>query len=162
MVALGAFHGQPPALMLQAAIALAVAAVPEGLPAVSTIALALGVRRMARRRALVRRLHSVEALGAVTVICSDKTGTLTAGEMTATVIWAAGRTFEVTGSGYSPEGEFALDGAAVPPGEHGPLLTALRIGVLANRADAVLTPASFLYPRSSLSCGQGTLSRHAP
>lgn len=144
MAVLGALQDQPLALLLQAAIALAVAAVPEGLPAVSTIALALGVRRMARRRALVRRLHSVEALGSVTVICSDKTGTLTAGEMTVTAIWAAGRRFDVTGAGYSPEGTFSLRGEVVRPRDYDALWQTLRIGALVNRADAVLAPQGWI------------------
>ena len=86
VAALGYWRGAATADLIQTAIALAVAAVPEGLPVVGTIAMAVGVRRMARRRALVRRLPVVETLGSATVICTDKTGTLTAGEMTATVL----------------------------------------------------------------------------
>lgn len=92
--------------LLQMGIALAVATVPEGLPVVATIALALGVRRMARRRALVRHLPSVESLGSTTVVCADKTGTLTAGAMTVTSIWSAGRFWRVSGTGYGPHGAF--------------------------------------------------------
>ncbi|HEX6374016.1 MAG TPA: HAD-IC family P-type ATPase [Longimicrobium sp.] len=132
---IGALRGTPAALAVETAIALAIAAVPEGLPAVATIALAVGVRRMARRHALVRRLPSVEALGSATVVCTDKTGTLTAGEMTVTRVWAGGREHAVTGAGYGPEGTI-LDGTTeVRPREGDALHAVLRIGALANRAD---------------------------
>ncbi|HVS14764.1 MAG TPA: cation-transporting P-type ATPase [Thermoanaerobaculia bacterium] len=100
----GILRGRDVWLMVQTGVALAVAAIPEGLPVVVTITLALGMRRMARRRALVRRLPAVETLGSVTVICTDKTGTLTGGEMTLRRITIAGRRFEVTGEGYEPDG----------------------------------------------------------
>ena len=137
---LGALRGTPAALALETAIALAIAAVPEGLPAVATIALAVGVRRMARRRALVRRLAAVEALGSVTVVCTDKTGTLTAGEMTVTDLWAGGREYEVTGAGYAPAGKLLLDGAEAAARPGGPLHAALRVAALANRADVEARP----------------------
>ena len=108
---LGLIRGAQFGEMLLTSISLAVAAVPEGLPAVVTVALALGVQRMARRRALVRKLPAVETLGSTNVICTDKTGTLTVGEMTVRRIFVAGETFAVTGEGYGPEGEILFAGA---------------------------------------------------
>ena len=102
---LGYLRGEPAVLMLLTAVSLAVAAVPEGLPAIVTITLALGVTRMVTRHALIRKLPAVETLGSATVICSDKTGTLTKNEMTVTRLFAGDRVFEVTGEGYEPVGE---------------------------------------------------------
>jgi len=113
-------------------VSLAVSAIPEGLPAVLTITLALGTSRMARQKAIVRRLASVETLGSTTVICSDKTGTLTKNEMTATRLYAAGKVVEVTGTGYQPEGEFLIDDVKVDPKEDLELEMLLRIGTLNN------------------------------
>ena len=138
VAALGRFQGHSWSDVLQLGIALGIAAVPEGLPVVATVALAIGMRRMARRRALVRRLAVVETLGSTTVVCSDKTGTLTTGEMTATTFVADGREIAVTGAGYLPHGVFHELGAPVDPAER-PLLTlALRIGVLASSPQIVL------------------------
>ena len=134
---LGLLRGEPWGLVLQTGIALAIAAVPEGLPAVATITLAVGVWRMARRHALVRRLPAVETLGSATVVCADKTGTLTAGEMAVTTIVVHEREVAVTGSTYAPEGEFLSDGRAILPTEDAVLTEVLRIGALANRADVV-------------------------
>ena len=115
IVAAGALRGQPLLEMFIFGIALAVAVVPEALPAVVTISLAIGVQRMSKRNALVRRLPAVETLGSTSVICSDKTGTLTKDEMTARELHTAERTVAISGSGYQPEGEFSLDGSAVEP-----------------------------------------------
>jgi Ca2+-transporting ATPase len=113
-------------------ISLAISAVPEGLPAIVTIALALGAREFAKRNAIVRRLSSAESLGAVTVICSDKTGTITKGEMTVRQIYVDGKLVEVTGVGYEPKGEFRIGEDAVKP--EGSLELVLRIGALCNNA----------------------------
>lgn len=107
---LGLMRAVPIFEMFLGAISLAVAAIPEGLPAIVTVALALGVSRMARRNALIRRLHSVETLGCTQVICTDKTGTLTLGEMTARKIVTGDRVFDVTGEGYSTDGAIFADG----------------------------------------------------
>jgi Ca2+-transporting ATPase len=110
IVALGLFRGQPFVEMLIFGIALAVAVVPEALPAVVTISLAIGVQKMVKRNALIRRLPAVETLGSTSVICSDKTGTLTKDEMTVRKIFAAGQLFSVSGAGYSPVGVFSVNG----------------------------------------------------
>ncbi len=135
IAALGVWQGAPLGQLLQTAIALAVAAVPEGLPVVGTIAMAVGVRRMARRNALIRHLPVVETLGSASVICTDKTGTLTAGQMTATVLRLADREVVVTGAGLAPEGQFRVSGHAIAPATDPALTLALRIGALANAAE---------------------------
>ena len=116
IVALGLLRGQPFIEMLIFGIALAVAVVPEALPAVVTISLAIGVQKMVKRNALIRRLPAVETLGSTSVICSDKTGTLTKDEMTVRRIYCAGQLMRVAGSGYAPEGEFSTqDGTPTSP-----------------------------------------------
>ena len=133
--ALGLLRGQPLLEMVIFGIALAVAVVPEALPAVVTISLALGVQRMARRHALVRRLPAVETLGSVSVICSDKTGTLTKDEMTVRKIFVAGRTLSVSGSGYEPTGAIMENETIVA--FQGPVVELLRAATLASDARLV-------------------------
>jgi len=121
--------------MFLAAVSMAVAAIPEGLPAVLTITLALGVQRMARRNAIVRRLPAVEALGSVTTICTDKTGTLTRNEMTVQRVITATQVFEVSGSGYAPHGGFSIGGKESNIADHAHALDLLRAGLLSNDAE---------------------------
>jgi Ca2+-transporting ATPase len=135
IVVLGLLRGQPFLEMLIFGIALGVAAVPEALPAVVTISLAIGVQRMAKRHALMRRLPAVETLGSTSVICSDKTGTLTKDEMTARKIFVAGHMIEVSGAGYEPRGRFLRGGLAVEPSDSMKLL--LRAASLASDAHIV-------------------------
>jgi len=125
--------------MLVWGAALAVAVIPEALPAVVTISLALGVRRMVKRHALIRNLPAVETLGSTSVICSDKTGTLTRDEMTVRRAWVNGRIIDIGGVGYTLEGDFSVDGKTFDPQEDIHLQTLLQIGVLCN--DARLIPA---------------------
>lgn len=132
---LGFLRGEPVVEMFLTSVSLAVAAVPEGLPAVVTITLALGVTRMVRRHALIRKLPAVETLGSATVICTDKTGTLTKNEMTVTRLFMDGRLFGVTGEGYEPVGDIGEASAetrhsALPPG----LRHLLAAGLLCNGA----------------------------
>ncbi len=134
---LGTLTGREVIEMFMTGVALAVAVVPEGLPAVVTITLALGVRQMLKRKALVRKLQAAETLGAATVICTDKTGTLTKNEMTVQHIWTASGAVEVTGVGYEPEGEFQIDGGQIDAEMHPHLIQLLECGVRCNDAQVV-------------------------
>ncbi len=134
---LGVSRGEKPASMFMAAVALAVGAIPEGLPAAVTIVLAIGVSRMANRQVIIRKLLAVETLGSTTVICSDKTGTLTENQMTVQEIWAGGKLYIVTGVGYEPNGELQVDGAVAHVPEHRALSECLRAGGLCNESQLV-------------------------
>jgi magnesium-transporting ATPase (P-type) len=123
-----------PAEMFTMVVALAASAIPEGLPAIMTVTLALGVQRMARRNAIIRHLPAVEALGSVTVICSDKTGTLTRNEMTVQRVVSVGHVFDVGGVGYAPVGDVSIDGRIIDPEYYPALAMAIRASVLCNDA----------------------------
>ncbi|MGZ8239619.1 MAG: cation-transporting P-type ATPase [Methylobacter sp.] len=128
------WHHHAPKEMFMMVVALAASAIPEGLPAIMTITLALGVRRMAKRKAIIRQLPAVETLGSVTVICSDKTGTLTRNEMTVQRVITATHVFSVLGVGYAPEGEIHLGGTQVAFSDHPELTDISRALVLCNDA----------------------------
>ena len=129
---IGLLYGEPPVEMFKTAVALAVSAIPEGLPTAVTVIMAIGVARMAARRAIIRSLPAVETLGSTTVICSDKTGTLTQNQMTVRRIAAGRESFDVSGSGYAPHGDIRPRGAAVDPARFPPLAECLRCGLLCS------------------------------
>ena len=127
-------------LMLMTAISLAVAAIPEGLPAVVTIVLALGMQRMARKNSIIRKLHAVETLGSITVICSDKTGTLTQNQMTVTKAYVNGKMYELSGEGYDPQGEIRLNNIRAEITSDQDLRMLLQGIILCNDAKLMLNP----------------------
>jgi Ca2+-transporting ATPase len=138
VLALGLFRGQPLQLMIVTAITLVVAAVPESLPAVVTLSLALGARRMTARHAVIRRLPAVETLGSITILATDKTGTLTEGQMVLRQLWTPTGEAHVDGSGYAPHGDVRRDGTVLAEGDAPDLTTLLRAVVLCN--DGSLRP----------------------
>ena len=131
---MGTLKGAPVAEILVIALALAVAAVPEGLPLTLTLTLSLGMRRMAKRNAIVKKMLGVEALGSVTIICTDKTGTLTKNEMTVEKIFVDDKIFSVTGIGYEPKGDFLVNSKKIDVKDEEDLILLLKAAVLCNNA----------------------------
>ena len=173
LIIIGLVRGFTFTEMFEFAVPAAVSAIPEGLPVMVTVVLALGMRRMARRHALVRKLMAVETMGAVTVICSDKTGTLTESEMTVRQMYLSGRTIEITGAGYRPEGQFLDKGKEFRATEDKDVLLALRISALCNDSTLKLdgdrpqllgdpTEGAFLVAALKAGLDQRTLQEEQP
>ncbi|HEY3297048.1 MAG TPA: HAD-IC family P-type ATPase [Armatimonadota bacterium] len=137
LVLVGLLRGFPVYTLFFTAVAAAVAFIPESLPAVVTIVLAIGVQRMAKRHAIIRKLPAVESLGSATVICTDKTGTLTKNEMTVEACYVSGQRFEISGGGYDPAGEYSFENRAIDPADRPDLTLALTAAVLCNDAHMV-------------------------
>lgn len=135
----GVLRGETLFDMFMSAVALAVGAIPEGLPAAMTITLAIGVARMARRHAIIRKLPAVETLGSTTVVCSDKTGTLTQNQMTVREVFADGEHVTVAGVGYTPEGAFSHGRGEMRPEANHALIECLKAGLLCNDARLLST-----------------------
>lgn len=136
--AIGIFQGREVLDMFMASISLAVAAIPEGLPAIVTIVLAIGMNKMVKNNAIVKKLLAVETLGSTTVICSDKTGTLTQNEMTVVKAFTSNKIIHITGNGYNPEGDFLIDGNTIDPFSIGDLETLSIMAALVNDASIQL------------------------
>jgi Ca2+-transporting ATPase len=153
VVVTGILRGEPVYRMFLVGVSLAVAAIPEGLPAIVTIALAVGVQKMLKRRAIIRKLPAVETLGCATVICSDKTGTLTQNEMTVRKLFINDELIHVTGEGYDPKGEIIIKGDKLPLKKKEPLNFALKIAALCNntrlRKETTIIPGMFRKKQSS-------------
>ncbi|PLR87527.1 cation-translocating P-type ATPase [Bacillus sp. V33-4] len=144
VVGVGVLQGHDLYTMFLAGVSLAVAAIPEGLPAIVTVALSLGVQRMIRKNAIVRKLPAVETLGCASVICSDKTGTMTQNKMTVTHLWSGGKTWTVDGVGYEPHGNFYLRNDLIDPKKDKALQQLLMFGMLCNHAEVFQKNNDFL------------------
>ncbi|MEI4831082.1 calcium-translocating P-type ATPase, SERCA-type [Bacillus sp. FJAT-53711] len=137
VVLVGVYQGNETYHMFLAGVSLAVAAIPEGLPAIVTVALSLGVQRMIKKKAIVRKLPAVETLGCASVICSDKTGTMTQNKMMVTHVWSSGEMWNITGQGYEPKGEFLRGDKKINPTAARSLYQLLTFGCLCNNANIV-------------------------
>ncbi|WP_223588585.1 calcium-translocating P-type ATPase, SERCA-type [Neobacillus bataviensis] len=144
VVAVGVIQGHDLYTMFLAGVSLAVAAIPEGLPAIVTVALSLGVQKMIKKNAIVRKLPAVETLGCASVICSDKTGTMTQNKMTVTHLWSGGNTWTVDGVGYQPQGNFYRNDRTVQPKDERALQQMLIFGMLCNHSDLVMKDDDYI------------------
>jgi P-type Ca2+ transporter type 2C len=144
VVVIGVLQGNDMYTMFLAGVSLAVAAIPEGLPAIVTVALSLGVQRMIKQKSIVRKLPAVETLGCASVICSDKTGTMTQNKMTVTHLWGSGKTWAVTGTGYEPHGRFTYGDQDINPAREKTLQQLLTFGLLCNNSELVTKEDQFV------------------